>query len=110
MLSHEPNHLLFIEPRKSPARKPLVDALTRRMVAAFRLATKAAVYRGFHFCSCAARSGNCDFTLPNGMLTNSLCIHYLAHHRAEVPADQLAIIEAFPHGEAEPSEQDLSGA
>jgi hypothetical protein len=42
-------------------------------------------------------------------MTNSLCVHYVAHHRSEVPANRLARIEAFAFEEVEPSEQELQG-
>jgi hypothetical protein len=42
-------------------------------------------------------------------MTNSLCIHYVAHHRSSVPHDQLQIIETFEWGEADPSEDELLG-
>jgi hypothetical protein len=36
-------------------------------------------------------------------------VHYVAHHRPEVPPEQLARIEAFPFGEVEPTDQELQG-
>lgn len=46
-------------------------------------------YRGFHICSCGAVSGACNYLIPEGEIINSLCIHYLAFHREEVPQEQL---------------------
>ena len=42
-------------------------------------------YRGWHTCSCGACSDNCNYLIPAGEITNSLCVHYLAFHREEVP-------------------------
>jgi hypothetical protein len=64
---------------------------------------------GFHSCRCRATSSCCDHFLPDGTMTNSLCIHYVAHHRDSVPSKQLQVIEAFDWGEAEPTDDDLLG-
>jgi hypothetical protein len=108
MLSHE--DLLFIEPKNAGASAALIDSATRRMTAAFRHAEAIQPYYcGFHVCVCGACSDTQDFRLPNDRKTNSLCVHYLAYHRDEVPIDQLQEVERLPFGEAEPSEQELKG-
>src|SRR5262245_26527824 len=102
--------LLFIEPIHPASSIPIVDHLTRRMAAAFRLArADTIIYCGFHACVCGANSTNCNYTLPSGHLTNSLCVHYVAYHRAEIPARQLAIIEALTSEEVQPSNLELEG-
>ena len=53
-------------------------------------------------------STNCDYILPGGQQANSLCIHYLAFHRDEVPAEELAKVSALAAGEAEPSPEELA--
>ena len=53
-------------------------------------------------------SDNTDYILLNGQQTNSLCIHYLAFHRDEVPAEELAKVTALEAGEAEPSAEELT--
>ena len=40
-----------------------------------------------------------DFLLPNGLVTNSLCVHYLAYHRDEVPPSELAKIDTINENE-----------
>ena len=60
-------------------------------------------------CYCGASSDNVDHDLPNGVCTNSLCTHYLAHHREAVPVEQLERIARFTWGEAEPTEDELQG-
>ena len=99
--------ILYIEPSAKVSAKPLVDELTRKMTAAFRFGKPAARFRGCHVCACGVWSGNCDFTLPNGEETNSLCIHYLAYHRADIPAFQLEKVRALDSGEAEPTVDEL---
>ena len=102
-------NLLYIEPRCAGTTLPVVDMATRRMAAAFRRAAalKDFAYCGFHTCVCGATSKSYDFELPDGSLTNSLCVHYLAFHRDEVPPRQLEEVERLPYGEAEPTAEEL---
>ncbi len=88
------------------------------------------VYKGIHLCECDhASSSNADYLIcfdggeiinlysdsqnfaegvedesdiVRGLITNSLCVHYIACHRDEVPAEQLEMILRFPFGEVEP--------
>jgi hypothetical protein len=41
-------------------------------------------FRGVHSCSCGEHGGSRDYLLKNGMITNSLCIHYIKCHRNEI--------------------------
>jgi len=104
--------LLFIEPKLPASRVPIVDELTRRMAAAFRISTIGGEFRDFcgvHECVCGALSDNNDHALPNGRMTNSLCVHYVAYHRAEIPPRQLQEVAALPWGEVDPTEEELVG-
>jgi hypothetical protein len=102
--------LLYIEPSQSASPEPVLDHLTRQMAAAFRRAwLTPGSWGGFHECVCGAWSTNCDYRLPNGEVTNSLCVHYVAHHRSEVPIDQVTQVEAFAFGEVEPTAEELQG-
>ena len=111
--------LLFIEPSQEPSEEPLIDELTRKVAASFRKARKGFMgrqgwdegicTRGFHLCSCGAMSSNVNYLLPNGEETNSLCIHYMAMHRAEVPEEQLERVRLLEDGEEEPSEREVTG-
>src|SRR5262245_1355844 len=95
--------LLYIEPTQPASAEPVLDHLTRKMAAAFRKARLSEWGScGVHECVFGARSTSRDYLLPNGEVTNSLCVHYVAHHRSEVPAGQLARIEAFTFGKAKP--------
>jgi len=102
--------LLYIEPKKEPLTKPLIDAYTRKMTAAFRQA-KVNYERscfGFHSCECRVESEPHTYELGNGLVTNSLCIHYLAFHREEVPDYDLKNVESLKFGEEEPNEEELN--
>jgi hypothetical protein len=102
--------LLFIEPALPPSPQPLVDGATRRMAAHLRGAERGdSGYRGIHTCSCGARSDNTDHVVAGRFTTNSLAAHYLAHHRAEVPADELVDVLSLPAVCAEPTAQELAG-
>lgn len=79
------------------------------MCAAFRKAKTSDWFCGVHECCCGARSTACDYRLTNGYLTNSLCVHYLAHHRSEVPPHELRRIESFTFAEVDPTDQELQG-
>jgi len=100
--------LLFLEPKKKTSKEPLVDEATRKVTAAFRVATPGPMYRGVHRCSCGVLSSNRNYTLPNGLVTNSLCVHYLAYHRDEVPATEMEKVLKLKQGEAEPTTLELN--
>lgn len=100
--------LLYILPTTMSG-PPLIDDLTRKMAAALRQATIGTRWRGWHTCICGARSGSCDYVLPNGQQTNSLAVHYLAVHRADVPEADLVSVQAFTFGEVAPTDDEISG-
>jgi hypothetical protein len=80
------------------------------MCATFRRATRSNhAYAGFHQCNCGAGSASCDYHLAGGELTNSLCVHYVAHHRVEIPPSDLARIERFALDAADPTDDELQG-
>jgi hypothetical protein len=105
----EPEDVLYIRPGTRGTAEPAIDSLTRKMAAAYRAAESTGVlWRGFHICRCGARSTNTDYTLPGGATTNSLCVHYLAFHRDEVPESELAKVADLASGEAEPNAEELA--
>ena len=59
-------------------------------------------------CVCGATSGSHDVVLPKH-ITNTLCLHYVAHHRGEVPLDQLREVAELGLGEAEPTRAECAG-
>ena len=102
-------YVLYIEPGRYTSAEPVIDDLTRKMTAAYRAAeSSGACWRGFHVCRCGVNSSNTDYVLPGGQQTNSLCVHYLAFHRNEVPETELAKVAALEAGEAEPSAEELA--
>jgi hypothetical protein len=103
-----PNGILYIEPSRRISELPVIDELTRKMTAAFRRCEDGTAFRGWHTCACGAASDNCEHILPNKIETNSLCIHYLAFHRTEIPAAELEKVQQLPYGETEPNERELA--
>lgn len=105
----DPNGLLMIEPQSVPSREPLIDDLTRKVTAALRKAEgDGRYYKGHHICICGAGSGNQDLYTEAGLLTNSLAVHYVAHHRGQIPKEELVKISQLPEEYAEPNEWELA--
>src|SRR5262245_38833062 len=93
-----------------PTENPVIDDLTLRMVRALREASKPDyTFCGFHECVCGALSDSTDRILPNGGMTNTLCVHYLAYHRGEVPAGDLDAVSELPLGTDIPTSDELHG-
>lgn len=111
MIKNSATDLLFIEPTQAPT-APIVDSITRKLTAAWRQRQTGPVrYRGQHSCTgvgCTATSDNADHRVVVELDTNSLCIHYVAMHRSEVPASELEKIAAL-QGEQEPTDAELRG-
>jgi hypothetical protein len=102
--------MLYIVPKNPPSEEPIIDELTMKMVASLRKATLPHYqYLGFHTCVCGARSDSTDFILPNGLRTNSLCVHYLAYHRAEIEDGELWAVEGLSDGCEYPDSDELHG-
>jgi len=111
MINLDADHLLFIEPTGAPSATPTIDHTTRKLVGAWR-ARRASdyAYGGFHECTgegCRAVSDDSDYWI-DGLMTNSLALHYLAFHRSEVPQSELAKIAALTAAPAEPTEEELT--
>lgn len=119
-----PELLLFIEPKNSPSKNPVIDELTKKMTASFRKAKIGTIdrysvigqgyafsegngWRGWHTCSCGARNGCQDYLLSNGEMTNDLCIHYMAYHREEIPQEQLDRVAKLDDGITYPKVQEI---
>ena len=100
--------ILMVEPSVKRATTPIIDELTRKMTAAWRQRRDDEEgYRGFHTCACGAVSDNKDHWV-GGLLTNSLCLHYLAFHRDDIPQEELDKVRALDYGEEEPTEKELA--
>lgn len=106
----DPKGILMVEPSGNASTSPLVDELTCKMTAAWRKRRDSQHgFRGFHMCRCGAMSDNkyhwvCE---GEGLLTNSLAIHYLAFHRSDISEDELAKVRQLNFGEEEPTTEEL---
>ncbi|MBI3072650.1 MAG: hypothetical protein HYY84_11100 [Deltaproteobacteria bacterium] len=113
----ESRELLFIEPTQQKSAQPTLDEITRKMTAAYRKTIEGSLvngkiedimFMGWHECVCGAMSDNTNHVLPDSsMETNSLCIHYLAWHREEVPAREIEEVKKLSYGEEEPTKEEL---
>jgi len=83
------NLLLYIRPTQPASKKPVEDELTAKMRALLAVAQKGTCWRGWHTCVCGEHSTTYDLVLPDGTITNSLAVHYLAYHRDEVPESEI---------------------
>ena len=61
---------------------------------------------GYLACACGSFRKAHDFILTDGLITNSLCVHYLAWHRDEVPHQELDKVAKLSSGEVEPDPSD----
>jgi hypothetical protein len=104
----DPALLLYVVPTRECSVAPVLDKWTRRMTASFHAAESCAWFScGVHECVCGAISTPSDYALPNGWITNALCVHYLAYHRDEVPEPELERVGRLGEGEAEPNQREL---
>ena len=106
----ESKFFLYMEPKGTPT-KPVNDALTQFIKKALSDATQGTAnyssvgepekfydngggYKGCHHCACGEHGGNYDYLLKNGMITNDLCVHYIACHRDELSkSDRIKLAE-----------------
>lgn len=127
-----PDGLLMIEPTCAPT-VPLIDDITRKTTALLRAVIDPDTrsrYRGIHRCTgadCRAHSDNADHAIRVGGMnvdhgtvgpdvevqTNSLIVHYVACHRADVSDDERDKIERlFRHlclDEQTPTSHEVTG-
>jgi hypothetical protein len=110
--SDNSDYFLYIEPdARKRADTPVDDDLTQSLQLALSEATKGtakysdlkskgdftpdASWRGMHFAEDGEISDVSDFLLPNGFITNSLCVHYARYFRSEIPKTELKKLEAL---------------
>lgn len=55
--------------------------------------TEGSGYKGWHTCCDGTKSSNWDYQLKNGMITNSLCVHYVMWFRKAIPQEDWLKIE-----------------
>lgn len=95
--------LLYIHPPvDQKLAEPIDDDLTRKLEAAFAQAVSGvanysrvgepesfipgSAWCGGHRTDCGKNSDNHDYLLPNGLITNSLCVFYVRWYRNSIPA------------------------
>src|SRR3972149_7861898 len=103
--------LLFIEPTRLGYWKANIDKHTIKVFHALKNFVaygtigqnynfiKDVYTKGYHVCECGSHSRCMDYLLSNGLITNSLCVHYLAYHRDEVPEIELKKIDTINESE-----------
>jgi hypothetical protein len=113
------NTLLYIEPQQGKSGEPIIDDFTLKMNAAFAqqkstgtLSSNGEYHSGGSFmgvqtCVCGAQSEPFDYELECGYITNSLCVHYLAWHRSEVPENELIKVSNLPNSQVTLDESTL---
>lgn len=98
MIDLSPKYFLMIEPDRegTPSEQPLNDELTERVQYLYSITkTNGMGYRGWHQTRCGQGSDNQDHFLPNGVITNSLCVYYVQHYRPHVPEGEIEKINRF---------------
>ena len=82
--------------------EPLEDVITdlARRVWSRASAEPNLFYKGFHTCRCGKTSDNREWTVF-GLKTNSLLVHYVACHRADVPREELMKLATIERNFAE---------
>lgn len=102
-------HLLMIEPNCPRSAEPIIDDITRKITAAWRSRETRRRFRGWHDCTgrgCTASSDNGEhFVL--GRETHSLCVHYVARHRDDVPQAMLDEIAEWNVEGVEPTAEEI---
>lgn len=95
MIDLSNKYLLQIEPDKqgSPSSTSIEDELTKKVDYILSRCHEGTMYRGFHTTLCGKHSDSCDFVLPNGMVTNSLCTYYIRYYRPYIPQSEIEKIE-----------------
>lgn len=102
--------LLRFLPKNSASETPLIDELTRKMTAGLRKCRRVSCEHGITTCACGVRDSGEELILQSeagGLITTSLCVHFLAFHREEVPQLELAKVANLGYGEAEPTAEEL---
>lgn len=99
-------YFMFIEPDASKkSSEPVEDELTASLADAMKAAETgrsdysdpscngtfrpSGGYRGFHVAEDGTRSDNFDYRLPNGLITNSLSLHYVRFYRSAIPNTEM---------------------
>lgn len=105
-------YLLYIEPKASErSENPIEDEKTKILNKIFIAAKEGTArysdiscqgaflegsgYRGSHLTEYGETSTNKDYLLPNGMITNSLCVTYLKWYRNAIPESEMEKVDSL---------------
>jgi len=126
MILDLPNTLLYIHPREPPT-EPIEDELTDLLKQHFYSSIDQGIvnnkgefdpgngYMGVHTCTgciceplmCSVESDAQEYLMANGMITNSLCIHYVQCHRHEIPDSEMTKLLALKPIENPSTEEEM---
>ena len=110
--------ILYIRPKMPPSSEPVVDSITKKLLAAIKNYQQIGYVKdgcfipnlysfGCYKCTCGkAIFASQDFRISDALITNSVAVHYIAYHRNEIPKDELSMIEKLEL-EIEPENSDL---
>ncbi len=105
MIIENDSIILYIEPYDK-SDDPVVDSLTIKMFNALKAHTATGYVNhngqftpNIHTCRCGKNSKSYDYQLKSGQATNSLCVHYLAYHRKDVPENELSKVSLLNSSE-----------
>lgn len=90
MIRTDDDSLMMIEPEYHGDVDSINDELTQIAIDVFNKCKTGNAYKGCHKCKCGKYSDNYDYYTPKGLLTNSLLVHYVQHHRDEIPRSEIA--------------------
>ncbi len=111
--------ILYLQPKLPPSERPTIDSLTRKLTAALKNPKEQGsivngtfvpnLYSlGCYKCTCGkAIYASQDFRISDGLITNSVALHYAAYHRCEISKEEIFSIELALENEEEPSYSDL---
>lgn len=92
MIILDDGYFMMIEP-KQDCQEPIYDDITSSAELLEKVLVQKNSYRGWHKANCGRQSDNHDWICPNGMITNSLMLHYITYHRNEVPESEIKKLE-----------------
>jgi hypothetical protein len=93
------NILSAVYPRDGALDKPVIDDLTQKITAAWRLARHHPVSGKSVICPGCGILYTFEWReLPDGRTLSCTCVHNMAYHRHEIPPDELQVIERLEVG------------
>lgn len=102
-------HLFYRKVERPASQEPVIDNITRKTAGIFLQYASRRPCMGWYVCTCGALSDAHDYILPNGAMTHSLCVHYVAYHREELSKSDLDAIATLDIEGVDPPEELLAG-